>query len=163
MRKYTKEIRQRIIDDYISRHGEYSPTGFLREVRQSNGTHPAWAWFEWQDHVAAEDHRLWQARAFVQGLTIRFEVVTQARGVSGVVQREMPAYISPVAGRANGGGYVAMDPDNPEHMAELSRQGAAALATWLQRYEAAAECAGGDTLAVRQMLAVLERAAAEAA
>lgn len=135
MREFTKEVREEIIRAHVAKFGRYQADEFIREVRSSNGTHPAWSWFEWNDGNAAEEHRLWQARMFVQGLRISFEVQdVRARKRSKVVVVTAPAYISPVEDRKDGGGYVATDPHNPAHQRELAGQGARALLTWLERY-----------------------------
>ncbi|MBA3548825.1 MAG: hypothetical protein H0T76_20270 [Nannocystis sp.] len=154
-RRFTRDDRQEIIDDYVARNGNFSAGGFLREVRASNGTHRAWAWFEWNDGRAAEEFRLHQSRLFVQGLRISFTVETIERKVSGVTVREAPALISPMDSRHDGGGYYAFDPTNIEHMAELRRQGATALENWLRRYGSAFELAGGKTKPFKDAVALL--------
>jgi len=140
--RFSKQKRQEIIDDFIRKNGGYDAQAFLREVRSSNGTHPAWSWFQWNDGAAAEEYRLWQARTFTQGLRVVFTVEVTERHVSGV--RAVPALLSPLDNRRNGGGYYAVDPQDEAHMAEVRLQGAASLETWMRRYGDAFELAGGD-------------------
>jgi len=162
-RRFTREFRQQVLDDFVSRHGAYDPKLFLREVRESNGTHRAWSWFEWRDADAAEEHRLHQARLFVQGLRITFEVQTDDPRVVTLRTVTAPAYVSPVDGRSRGGGYFETDPDDPGHMAELARQGATAMETWLRRYEGIFLARGGDPGVLRNVIATLRRESEAAA
>lgn len=149
-RKFTTTARQAILDEFVARHGGYDPKVFLDEVRLSNGGHPAHAWFTWQDHVAADAHRLHEARTFVQGLRVKFDVITTTRGVRAVTVREAPAYLSPVAGRKAGGGYFATDPNDDTHMAELRQQAATALGSWLSRFGSTLDVA--DDRALRRVI-----------
>lgn len=163
MREFTKEIRQEILDEYTARHGEFSPAGFLREVRASNGSHPAWSWFEWDDGKAAEEHRVWQSRMFVQGLKIKFEIETSSSKVSKIEVREAPAYLSPVDRRAEGGGYYPFDPSNDAHRQELARQASQSLETWMRRYGGIFELMGGNLKTIQKARIVLEGKKVDAA
>lgn len=164
MRKFTRELRQQILDAFTAEHsGNFDPKQFLWVVRSSNGTHPAWAWFEWNDGKAAEEFRLNQARQFVHGLKVKFEVITTERSVGGVTVREVPAYLSPVSGRSKGGGYFTVDPDDPEHMQELRDQAATALQTWIIRYGPALEAIGSPLDGLTLLVAQLRPAVTEAA
>ena len=156
MREFTKEIRQEILDDYVARNGQFSPAGFLREVRASNGSHKAWSWFEWDDGKAAEEHRVWQSRMFVQGLKIKFEIETMDNKVSKIEVREAPAYLSPLDQRKDGGGYVQFDPDNALHRKELASQASQSMETWIRRYGGIYEAMGGDIAQLRAVRVVLE-------
>lgn len=153
--------RQAILDDHVARHGRYDPAVFVAEAASSQ--HPAHGWFEWDDQSAAGEYRLWQAREFVRGLRIRFTIEMQERNVKGAIEREAPAFLSPVAGRKAGGGYHPVDPNDPEHMRELCRQAAASLGTWLRRYEAALDHAGVTHARVEKLRAALEAASEDAA
>lgn len=144
MAAFTKELRQQIIEEFARRHGgQYDAALFLAEVKKKGSSHPAYGWFEWDKATAANEYNLWQARAFAQGLRIKFEIQDIKRpGSVRVTHAEMPLVISPMAGRSEGGGYLLTDPDNPEHMAELCHQAATALHHWLRRYGACAAHAG---------------------
>lgn len=156
-RKLSKADRQRIVKDYADRHGgKFEINGFLREVRASNGTHEAWPWFEWDPFKAHEEHLRNQAREFVQGLTITFKIEMIERNVGAVIVREAPAYISPVANRRDGGGYHSVDPNNPEHRAEIARQGLVALESWVDRYGGILETEGISTLGAAMIVKDLE-------
>ena len=137
----SREKRQAIVDDFIQRNGGYSAQGFLAEVRRSNGSHPAWAWFDWDDPRAAEEHRLWQARTFVRDLTISFSVETVTSSAHGFTV-SAPRVLSPAESRPSGGGYRRFDPESAEDVAELATQAATAFASWRKRYEAALYASG---------------------
>lgn len=151
--KFTKELRQKIINEYASKHGgKFDPAGFLKEVRLSNGTHAAWNWFEWNDGTAAEKWRLQQAAEFAQGLKIRFEV--QTHSFENIKLVTAPAFVSPLSERSSGGGYK---PFNPEiDLDELGRQAAQALITWFNRYEAVIVSRGLDRSDFDKAITVLD-------
>ena len=121
--------------------------------------HPAFEWFQWDDETAADQYRIWQARTFVQGLRIKFEVITTKRSISGVVVREAPAYVSPIEDRRAGGGYLQVDMDNADHVAELLRQASVSFETWVRRYGDVFITAGGkesDFAKIRKILTNIE-------
>lgn len=164
MARFTRALRQRIIEDFTrANNGWFDPRAFVAHVRAAGPEHPAFGWFEWDDKVAAEAHRLDQARDFVRGLVVRFEVRTEAREGLTVVAREAPFAVSPVAPRRSGGGYYLTEPGCPEQMAELRRQAARDLAWWLRRYRGAVEDAGVELGALDDLPALLMGEAAEAA
>ena len=161
MARFTKELRQQIVDEFATRHnGYFNPALFLEEVQKIGPDHPAYSWFEWDDDEAARQHRLWQAREFTRDLRVKFtiEEVRPDRSVS-VRTVEAPAMLSPIERRSQGGGYYQTDLSNPEHMAELCRQAASALGLWLRRYEAALLHIGGSPTAVQDQIKALEKAA----
>lgn len=156
--KFTKDDRQAIVKDFAVRHnGQFNPKLFLEEVRKTGEEHPAYAWFEWNRDRAAYEHQLWQAREFARDLKVTFSVETVGRaGTVRVVQADMPLVISPQVGRKDGGGYILSDPSDEEHMAEYCRQAAAALKTWLRRYEGALVHAGVAASRVDEIAGLLE-------
>lgn len=129
MTRFTKELRQQIVEDFSRRHnGQYDPSLFLKEVKEIGESHPAYGWFEWNTEKAVQEYQLWQARSFAKDLRINFTVEEVGRGGAVTVKTsEMPMVISPSAGRKNGGGYVLTDPNDPAHQAEHCHQAAAAL------------------------------------
>ena len=132
-RKFTVSLRQEIIEEFAARHGgQYDPALFFEEVRDQGRQHRAHDWFMWNRTDAAYQYNLWQARAFAQGVKVSF-TVTNVGG--GSFTMDAPMVISPLSGRKGGGGYTTMDPENEEHVAELSRQGAASLRSWIARYK----------------------------
>jgi len=139
-----KAERQKIVEDFAKRHeGQFDPALFVKEVERRGESHAAYAWFTWDDEEAASEHRLWQARVFAQGITVKFKVEEVGRkGAIRIVESEMPLILSPMAGRNEGGGYILTDPHNEEHMAMLCGEGATALRSWLRRYSAALHIAG---------------------
>jgi hypothetical protein len=71
------------------------------------------------------------------------------------VVREYPAYVSPVSGRKEGGGYAPFDPRSEIDQAELRRQAAASLAAWLNRYRGCAENIGISVAALEEVAVAL--------
>lgn len=156
--RMSKADRQQIVDDFAERHaGRYSPKGFVDEVRRTKGQHPAWTWFTWDDSKAAEDHRVWQARQFVRDLVVLHTVETIRHGRVIVSHVESPAFISPMEGRGDGGGYLSLDPDNPAQMSAFCVEAATSLQSWLRRYSAAVAYAGGSVISLQKQLSTLEK------
>ena len=155
---FTKQLRQKIIRDFCARrNSEFDAAEFVKEVRETGADHPAYKWFEWDDEIAADEHRLYQARSFATGLRVSFSVEEIGRtGTIRVREVEMPLVISPMAGRDGGGGYYLVDRNNPEHMAEYCRQAATDLGRWLRRYEAALLHVGGSVASIERQLRLLE-------
>lgn len=159
MARFTKALRQEIVREFAARHdGRYDPALFVQEVRATGPDHPAYEWFEWRDDKAATDYRLWQAREFVQGLKVSFEIEEIGRKPIKVRAVEAPLMVSPEGSRKTGGGYFLLDPTDPDHMAELCRQGAADLRRWLRRYGAALAHAGGFVTVIEKQAKALEAA-----
>lgn len=156
--RFTKEQRQQIVRDFAVRHnGHFNPRLFLDEVRSGGEDHPAHGWFTWDTAKAAEAHLLWQAREFANGLIVTFSVEEIGRDKT-IKVREVtaPFAISPTDTRRKGGGYVVIDPSDPDHMRELCRQAATDLRRWLTRYEAAVSHVGGSATSMRKQLSLLE-------
>ncbi len=167
MARFTKADRQRIIDGYLAESGRnsFDPHEFIDWLGDQT-KHEAYPWFYGTDDAtAAREHRVSLARQFANGLRIVARV-SEAPGKSStvrVVEREYPAYISPVAGRKQGGGYFPFDADDPAMMAELRRQGITALESWLRRYRGAFEGEGADLKPLERLIAKHKAALAEAA
>ena len=161
--RITKDVRQELVEDFCRRHGGmYDAAVFLEEVRASGPSHPAFSWFEWNDVEAGHAYRLGQARAFVLDLKIRFEIEEIRRGKVSIRTTEAPLFLSPMASRNEGGGYLWFDPSSPGHMEELSRQAAIDLSRWLRRFESALLSAGGHADHIQATIRLLEAAAAKA-
>ena len=167
MSGFPMKERQRIIDSYLSATGRnmFQPGEFIDWLGQ-NPEHEAYDWFYGVDDAyAAREYRIGMARRMASGLRIVAEISTTPSR-SRVVQfstREYPAYVSPVATRKEGGGYVRFDPDMPEHMSELQSQGARALLAWIERYRGAASAAGLDVAPIEEIAAAMsERVALSA-
>lgn len=162
MTTYTKAARQKIVEDFALRHnGRYDPALFVREVKRTGQKHPAYGWFEWNQKKAADFHLVQQARDFARDLRVKFSV--QEIGRSGGIKVrhvEMPLVLSPVARRAEGGGYVITNPRDPSHQREHSLQAAIALRAWLNRYGACLMSAKVTQQTVLNIVAALEGAAA---
>lgn len=155
---FTKEERQAIVEEFSRRHnGQYSPELFLKEVKDTGESHPAYSWFEWDGKKAAQEYRLWQARSFAKDLRIKFDVEEIGRsGEVTVKTTEMPMVMSPRNTRNDGGGYLLVDPNDPAHKAEHCHQAAAALRSWLKRYGSALIFAGYGVKSVEQIAEGLE-------
>jgi hypothetical protein len=103
-------------------------------------------------------------RHWISGLRIAVRTTDAGlSSVAGVVMRELPAMVSPAAGRSAGGGYAPVDPSDPGMVAELRRQAAGALDSWLGRFAGVAELAGVDTTPIREIAAHLAGGVAVAA
>ncbi len=139
-----RQDRQDIIRDFAVRHdGRYHPARFVDEVSKKGEKHPAYEWFEWDDGIAAQHHRVHQARMFAINLKVRFEIEDVKSG--NVKVRSMPFIISPVDTRCEGGNYFVTDPNNPDHMQEFCRQAADDLGRWFNRYEASLAHVGASS------------------
>lgn len=159
---FTKADRQRIIDGYLHETGEniFVPSAFV-DWLADQPEHEAYGWFYGKDDAsAAREYRIGLARQMASGLRVVAEVSTTQAKVVQIVVREFPAYVSPVASRKSGGGYEPFDPKDEAAMAELRRQGAVALQSWLRRYRGAFE--GVDLSAVEEIAASEGRVALSA-
>lgn len=166
MGTFTKALRQKIVTEFATRHnGTYNPALFVEEVRRTGASHPAHAWFEWDQSKAALAHQVEQARDFARDLRVTFTVQVVNGGKRSVRVREtaMPLVLSPMDGRKNGGGYLLVNPDDPAYMAEHAGQAAQALRSWWSRYESAAEHVGIAASDVEAMIAKLESGTAQIA
>ena len=139
MSRFNKQTRQRIIDEYLAATGEnaFVPSHFI-DWLSGQPEHEAYpAFFSIEDVEAARAYRIDMARRFVSGLriTVSESTVTGKDRKVSVRMIEAPRYISPVAGRRDGGGYQPYDSTNPEAVSELRRQSATALHVWYRRYE----------------------------
>ncbi len=167
MSNFAKKDRQRIIDGYLAETGRnmFSASEFI-DWLGDQPDHEAYPWFYgMDDEAAAREYRIALARRMASGLRIVAKV-SETPDEAQVVQfstREYPAYVSPVAGRKNGGGYQRFDPDDDEAMMELQSQGAQALRSWLERYRGAAEAAGADVTAIEEIAAALSDRVAQSA
>ena len=153
-----RKQRAEIIKDFCQRHGGvYNPHSFVEEVRSTGPDHPAYDFFEWDDNKAASEHRTRQARMFVQGLKLVFQIEHQTpTGRIKIQERDVPLLLSPSSTRQDGMGYYMFDPDDPDHLEELRRQAVVDLKAWLVRYSVALDAAGLTALPLERILSVLE-------
>jgi hypothetical protein len=160
--RYTKEQRQQIVEEFARAHGGTFDAGaFLGAVQQIGTSHPAHAWFEWDNDRAAREHRLDQARDFARGLVVRFEIERVERGKVRVVTATAPMILSPLNRRESGGGYFTTDPKDPMHMAELCRQAAQSMRWYISRFDGAVAFAGGEIAPLQELLQLLEGASSD--
>lgn len=172
-----RTYRQNIIDEYLNASGrnKFVPSEFLDWLEPQND-HRAWVvFFGKSDQEAAHEYRLGLARSFVAGLRIKVEVTPiQASKLDHIRVKvetptvyRVPAFVSAVATRKEGGGYYAASIDDADTMQESYRQAAQALASWIDRWGDTAKLAGADISVVQQVVGTLTSAgvsgAAEAA
>lgn len=151
--EFTKQKRQEIAEEFCHRHGGSFDAGkFLSEAKAKR--HPAHDWFTWDDGVAAHKQRLAEARNFVRDLRVEFDVETIDRGQ---VRVSVPAFISPVRTREDGGGYVRAD--TRAGIALLCEEAAKSLREWQARYEGAVAHAGGTLKHLEALAQKLDKAA----
>lgn len=164
---FKKADRQRIIDEYLAASGAniFIPGDFI-DWLSGRPDHVAYPLFYgMDDEAAAREHRITLARQMANGLRITAQVSTAPHKAS-VVQvavREFPALVSPISGRKDGGGYLAFDPNDVAHAAELRRQAATALRGWLARYRGVVEMGGLDVSPIEEIAAQIEGRVAGAA
>ena len=158
--KFTKELRESIIRDFCRRRNDgYDAILFEQEVRETGPSHPAYEWFEWNDTDAAREYRVWQAREFARGITVKFSVQEIVRsGTIHVTEVTAPLLLSPLDNRSKGGGYFLTDPNNPKHMEELRRQGALELRRWKERFALVLPHVGMPLSALDKILEKIEAA-----
>lgn len=168
-----RAYRQKIIDEYLNATGrnEFVPDDFLLWLAPQSD-HRAWKiFYSKTDAEAAHEHRLSLARQFVSGLKIRVVVTaieTQRFDHLRVKVEEpttfrVPAFVSPVARRTEGGGYVSLDHTDAATMRETYRQASQGLASWVERWGDVAKMAGADICPVEQVVGALAVAGAPGA
>lgn len=160
-----RAYRQKVIDEYLNATGrnELVPEDFILWLEPQTD-HRAWPiFFTKTDEEAAHAYRLGLARQFISGLRIRIVVTPVETAKLDHIRVQMteptafriPAFVSPVARRAEGGGYAFADHTDPETMRESYRQASAALASWVERWGDLAKMAGADVGPVAQVVGVL--------
>lgn len=164
---FRKSDRQRIIDEYLAQTGRnmYVPGEFVDWLADKQD-HPAYDLiYGADDEKAAREYRIGIARRMVNGLRIvaKFSTMPGTGVTVHIAHREYPALLSAMRGRHAGGGYEQFNLDSPEAKAELMRQGAAALRSWLGRYRGIADEMGLDVTAIEEIVSVLAGDVADAA
>lgn len=150
MAHFTKEQRQKIIDDYLRETGEnlFIAAQFVDWLSDKKD-HVAYAWFYgMDDQSAAREYRIGLARNMASGLriTTQFSAApAQAKSVS-FKTKEYPAMISPMSMRSKGGGYVPFDPDDAKCMVEFRNEAAMMLRSWVRRYRVTIDDGDADRL-----------------
>jgi|TARA_Y100000114_G_C11563062_1_gene232719 hypothetical protein len=163
--RFSKDTKQRIIDEYLASTGlnTYRADEFV-DWLANQPEHEAYAaFYGMTDEHAARQYRIDMARDMASGLRIVAKTEVIESGVSTIKVTEYPAYISPVKGRKDGGGYEPFDPSDEEAQAELRRQAGVQLAAWLNRYRGSAENIGLDMTPIEDMVRVLRDEKEEAA
>tara|TARA_R110000868_G_scaffold220048_2_gene471151 strand:+ start:41 stop:562 length:522 start_codon:yes stop_codon:yes gene_type:complete len=146
MAGFPKKERQKLIDDYLieSGHNMFVPHEFV-DWLGGQPDHIAYDWFYGMgDAETARQHRIQLARQLASGLRIVVQDTVTNDQVVSLNVKEYPTFISPVSLRKKGGGYQRFDPYNADSQAELRRQAATALASWLSRYRGCSENIGVD-------------------
>lgn len=161
MPAFNRTYRQQIIDEYLNASGSnhFVPAEFLAWLKPQED-HRVWSvFFGKSDEEAAHQYRLMLARQFVAGLRI----VVQAEAASGPVSVKVPAFISPVAERKAGGGYVSVDVRERDTTQELCRQAAADLDRWVKRWAGTAALVGVDISKANEIAGAFAARGVEAA
>lgn len=157
MPRWNTRERQQLVDGYLNatRRNTFVPSEFLGWLREQPGHDLYDVFFGKSDEVLAQAMRENMVRQWVSGcrLTVRYSEPGDVEVKFTVV--EQPLYVSPVAGRRSGGGYVVNDGADASVQAELRRQAATALDGWLGRYCGVAAAAGIDTAPIREIVGLL--------
>ena len=124
-RTYSQAERLRIIEEHREAHdGELYAGSFLDAARHPE--HSAHDYFDWDDTMAAHQHRLFQARRFIR-VTIKrasVPIVNVSDGSIIITIDRRPAFVSPMESRNVGGGYYdATDTTLREECGVWLRQG----------------------------------------
>lgn len=141
MSGFSKQRRQKIIDNYLAESGAnaFRPGEFIDWLADKPEHEAYAAFYAIDDAEAARAYRIELARKFVSGLRIvvsEQEVVGEDRTVT-IRTTEAPRYFSPVEHRQDGGGYVAYDPSDEKSVASFRKEAATQFASWKRRYESA--------------------------
>ena len=165
MAGFNRGFRQKVIDEYLNETGNnfFVPAEFLDWLRDKPDHAVFPVFFAKSDTDAAQEYRLMLARQFVAGLRVKVTVTPQmaaslphiAVQLREPVTVKVPAFVSPVAERRGGGGYVPTDLTDSGTSQEIYRQAAQSLTTWLERYGDVARLAGADVSMVQEVLGVL--------
>lgn len=161
MPAFNLTYRQQVIDEYLNATGRnhFVPAEFLEWLKPQED-HRVWSiFFGKTDEEAAHQYRLALTRQFVAGLRI----VVNAETSVGAITVKVPAFISPVADRKMGGGYVSIDVRSPNSTAELCRQAAEDLQRWVRRWEGTAALAGVKVDEAKKIASALAARGVEAA
>ncbi len=160
MATLTKAARERIVEEFARRHnGNFNPDLFFQEVSKIGQGHPAYAWFEWDRDKAFGQYNVERAREFARDLRVSFRVEEIiSPGSVKIRETPMPMVLSPIENRSKGGGYVLVDPADPEHIGEHCLQAAKTLKQWMDRYQAALAQAGVKDTDLQKVIGKLEAA-----
>lgn len=173
MAGFDRSYRRKIIDEYLNDTGNnvFEPRLFLGWLKERPDHRAYPIFFSKSDEEAAEEYRVGLVRQFVSGLKISVAVSTapiESKVVSVRVEEtppaafKLPAFISPIADRREGGGYHSVDPSDGATVRELARQAAADLLRFVRRNEGVASLVGVDISALKAIAAQFEAASATA-
>jgi hypothetical protein len=159
MARFSRTDRQRIINEYlnITRRNVFVPAEFLDWLKDNPGHEVYDLFYGKSDEEAAHEYRLTLVRKFVNGTRIAVAYSTapsDAKDVKVEVTEQtvkLPAFVSPMETRKDGGGYHATDVNDPATMQELARQAAADLRRVIQRHSGLATMLGIDLTALKDV------------
>lgn len=115
----------------LNKHGNIKPETVLVEAKKTwSPLHNA---FEWDDSVAAHEHRLWQARTLVNSV----RVVTE-RGEEILEQR---VFVNVITGTSRGYMYIPQVMSNEALREQVLKKAENDLLAWKARYEELTELA----------------------
>ena len=136
--KYTREERHAIVLAHMEQSGgKFVPEEFVEVARADQ--HPAHDWFTWDDSVAAQAHRIWQARNFAKIRVVKPAEEEHDLSTGNVEIRYQPAFVSPPNMRTSGGGYVSTDSEEGKNA--LLDEAAEMLRQWYFRFGAVLDLA----------------------
>ena len=126
----TKEERTKILEDHAVMHaGKVIPHELVTAAVDPN--HALHSYFEWDDKVAGNAHRVEQARRFISEArrTVPVTIVNPVTNVEEEAEVAVPAFIVPMDSRNTGGGYVPFD------ASEFRKEAAIALRGFANRFD----------------------------
>jgi hypothetical protein len=162
MSGFTKQRRQRIIDEYLAQTGNntFKPGEFIDWLADKPDHEAYGAFYALDDAEAARAYRIELARRFVNGLRIVVVTETVETTTNTIITHaeDAPKYFSPPENRhTDGGGYVAYDPTDAASVASFRREAATALGSWKRRYWSA--LTEPERKALGELIAHIERVA----
>lgn len=138
MSAFSPQRRQRIIDDYLAqtKRNTFKPGEFIDWLADKPDHEAYNAFYAIDEAEAARAYRIELARRFINGLRVsvtEHKDEGESRSVN-VTPQEAPAFVSPMAGRATGGGYVALNLDDADSRNMFREEAAVAFKAWERRY-----------------------------
>lgn len=139
-KRLTRDERREVVEKLAAESGTGTVTADALVEAAQDPAHPMHDHFEWDDAKAAHAHRLQTARGILASVAVATTVTNPVTSEPVVVT--VPMVVSPVEGRAHGGGYKLTGETNldgewvmsAEGEAHLREEAAAALRAAAKRY-----------------------------
>lgn len=128
-------VAARCLQEIEDEHGEVTPALVLQAAEDPR--HPLHPCFEWDDELAAKQHRLAQAGEIVRSVRVRYVTETGER-------RSQPVRLSVVREETHQRAYLSVSKVQSErcYREQVMAEARAALQGWIVRYSTIAELAG---------------------